>query len=75
MPSVRMAELPENVLRTLPVPARETYQKAYDAAWQVYAKADNRDRKISLEEAAHRVALASLEADFHRSEHGQWVPD
>lgn len=59
-------------LPPLPSAAREAYQKAYETAWLVYSA---RGRQPNLEEVVHDVALASLEANYHKTTRGRWVAD
>lgn len=63
-------ELP--VPRNLPTGAREAYQQAYRSACEVYGAGE---RLPNLDEIAHNVALASLEASYHKTAQGRWVAD
>lgn len=72
MPSSRNRDLSFTILHQLPPAARDTYQKAYQKARVMYGA---RGAKPDLDEIAHGVALASLEASYHRTERGRWVAD
>lgn len=72
MPSSYKKNRPSPKLSQLPPDAQEAYQKAYKNAWLVYSA---RGRHANLEEIAHGVALASLEASYHKTEQGRWVAD
>jgi cation transport regulator len=75
MPYASNIDLPENVLKSLPQPAQETYRKAFNNAWNNYRQASSRDGNVDLEDVAHFVAWAAVEQNFHKTPRGQWVPD
>lgn len=72
MASSEQKDSPVTALPQLPPAAQEAYQKAYNKAWRVYSA---RGRQPNLEELVHSVALASLEAGYHKTERGRWVAD
>jgi len=72
MPSASKRDLSFPIFKQLPPSAREAYEKAYTNAWRVYGA---KQPQPNLEEIAHHVALASLEASYHKTERGRWVAD
>lgn len=72
---LRNVDLPDNVLKRLPQPARDVYREAFYSACENYRGSAKPGGGRSLKDVAHGVALASLEGSFHKTSRGRWVPD
>lgn len=72
MPSASTRDPASPIFKQLPPSAREAYENAFNKARLIYGAEQN---PPNLDEIAHGVALASLEANYHRTERGRWVAD
>jgi cation transport regulator len=66
MPYDSVSELPDSVKGALPTSAQEIYRGAFNAAWDEYSEADDR------EERAHKVAWAAVKNKYQKKD-GDWV--
>ena len=67
-------DLPEDVQEKLPPHAQEIYMRAHNSALEQYRDPGKRRGNASLEEVAHKVAWAAVEAEYEKNEQGEWVP-
>jgi len=72
MPYDELADLPENVRRHLPRHAQEIYLKAFNSAWDQYARPAKRRAGASREATAHRVAWSAVEKVYEKGPDGDW---
>jgi len=66
MPYARDSDLPRAVRDHLPREAQTHYRKAFNHAWEQYARAGSRRSDASREETAHRVAWAAVKRSFEK---------
>jgi cation transport regulator len=72
VPYARNADLPASVREHLPPRAQTIYRKAFNSAWDEYARKERRRAGASREETAHRVAWSAVKAVYEK--HGErWV--
>ncbi len=62
-------EMPEAVLNSLPQPAAEIYEEAFNTALQQYKERKYRDNSTP-EEVAHRRAWSAVTQKFEKTEEG-----
>jgi cation transport regulator len=74
MPYGELADLPENVRHHLPRHAQEIYLKAFNSAWDRYARPAQRRARASREATAHRVAWSAVEKVYEKGPDGDWRP-
>jgi cation transport regulator len=72
MPYVRNADLPKSVRAHLPPAAQTLYRKAFNSAWQQYARREKRRDRASREKTAHRVAWSAVKASYEKRR-SHWV--
>jgi cation transport regulator len=73
MPYKDVKDLPERVRENLPKHAQEIYLKAFNNAWDEYAKPEERRGSASREETAHKVAWSAVEKAYKKNEKtGEW---
>lgn len=72
MPYARNADLPSSVRQHLPPTAQTVYRRAFNSAWQHYARRQKRRGGASREETAHRVAWSAVKASFEKRG-SRWV--
>ena len=67
----RRKELPENVVKLLPVHAQDIYLSAFNRAWARFKNKADSDRDNSREETAHKVAWSAVKNRYEKVE-GKW---
>ena len=73
MPYKTVEELPESVRDVLPERAQEIYRPAYNSAWDKYADASKRHGSEPREQAAHKVAWATVKETYAKDDtSGKW---
>ena len=73
MPYRTNEELPDSVKDHLPSHAQDIYREAFDSAWEEYQNPSKRRGSESLEEVAHKVALAAVKQKYEKVGE-QWQP-
>ncbi|HEX6796446.1 MAG TPA: ChaB family protein [Ktedonobacterales bacterium] len=75
MPYNSTAALPASVRDHLPPHAQQIFLKAFNSAWDEYAKPAKREGTESQEEAAFRVAWTAVKHEYRKDDAtGQWMP-
>jgi cation transport regulator len=74
MPYDINSDLPDSVKNNLPAHAQTIYRKAFNSAWQDYAKPEDRRGGDDREKVSHKVAWAAVKNEYHKEE-GEWVKD
>lgn len=72
MPYAKNSELPEPIQQHLPAHAQDIYRKAYNSAWEQYAKPSKRRGRISREEVSIKVAWSAVKKKFIKRG-GEWI--
>ena len=66
-------DLPLTVRDHMPRAAQEIYLQAFNNAWKRYTELDNPFEDATPEEAAHRLAWATVQHDYEKDEStGDW---
>jgi cation transport regulator len=66
MPYARNSELPRSIREHLPPAAQTLYRKAFNSAWDHYARKEKRRRGATREETAHRVAWSAVKVAYEK---------
>ena len=72
MPYSKISDLPETILKKLPLHAQKIYLKAFNNAWREYADRSKRRLASSREVTAHRVAWNAVKRVYQKSGNS-WV--
>jgi cation transport regulator len=72
MPYESTQDLPKPVKANLPKGAQQTYVRAFNKAWEEYARARKLRGRATREETSHCVAWSAVKGK-HKKEGKRWV--
>jgi cation transport regulator len=66
MPYQKKRDLPDSVKDNLPSHAQDIYKEAFNAAWEEYKDAEDRQKGRDREETAHAVAWSAVKQQYEK---------